>query len=229
MDDACDLAALLGLDGDGEAVATNGDELFLRCACVGERAKGTAEGVLDGAMLALEGAADAGELGTGVVGEAAVRLDLALQGVEERGKVGVEDGLRERGDGRPAGGDGVGRFGSEDAPGFGDLGEGEEVEEVEGFKGGAGDAGLGEEIFGVEDAGEAEERAAGDEVADLVDAVVLEGDPGEVGGGLEGEDAVAADGGGGAASEKLAELWPLERGGAELAKGGGDGFGLHVF
>lgn len=67
MDDAGDAAAELGFDGDGEAVAADGDEFVLNCSRFRDGSQGAAKGVLDGAVLALEGAADAGELGAGVV------------------------------------------------------------------------------------------------------------------------------------------------------------------
>ena len=179
-------------------------------------------------MLALKRAANAGELGAGVVGEVAVGVDPVAELAEERGEVAEEDGLGEGGDGGPARGDGGGGLGGESAPGLGELGEVEDLEELGGLEGGAGDAGFGEEIAGVEEAGEGEWGGGGEEGAELVDAVLLEVDPGEVDGGFEGDSAGAAGGGLGAAGDELAEAWPLECGGGALAQGCGTG-GYEVF
>ena len=84
VDDAGDAALEFAADGNDEAVAADGDEVFLRGAFGGELAQGGAEGFFDDALLALLLAADAVELGRGVVGEGAVGLDLALDGFGER-------------------------------------------------------------------------------------------------------------------------------------------------
>ena len=91
MNDAGNLAFELGFDGDDEAVAADGDEIFLRAAAFAQAAQGFAKALFDGAVLAFHGAADAAKLGGGVVVEAAVGLDLAAQQAEEWGKVVVEE------------------------------------------------------------------------------------------------------------------------------------------
>ena len=91
-------------------------------------------------MLALERAADAGELRAGVVGEVAVGLDAMAQLAEQGREVGEEDGLGEGGDGGPAGGDGGWGLGGEGAPCLGEFGEVKDLEDFEGLEGGAGDA-----------------------------------------------------------------------------------------
>ncbi len=63
VDDAGDAALELAADGNDEAIAANGDEVFLRGAFDGELAQGGAQGFFDGALLALLLAADAVELG----------------------------------------------------------------------------------------------------------------------------------------------------------------------
>ena len=80
MDDAGDAALEFAADRDDEAIAADGDEVFLRGALAGELAQCGAEGFFDGALLALLLAADAVELRGGVVGKGAVGLDFALDG-----------------------------------------------------------------------------------------------------------------------------------------------------
>jgi hypothetical protein len=63
VDDAGDAALELGADGDDEAVAADGDEVFLGCAVGGELAQGGAEGFFNDALLALLLAADAVQFG----------------------------------------------------------------------------------------------------------------------------------------------------------------------
>ena len=87
----------------------------------------------------------------------------------------------------------VGRRVEEIAPGGDALDDVEEVEDLEGFKGRAFDAGFVEERGGVEEAAEAEAAAAGEHGADLGRALLLLVDPGEVGAGFEGEDPGAAE------------------------------------
>ena len=82
--DAGDAALEFAADGDDEAVTADGDEVFLRGAFAGELAQCGAEGFFDGALLAFLLAADAVELGRGVVGQGAVGLDFALDGFGER-------------------------------------------------------------------------------------------------------------------------------------------------
>ena len=81
---AADAALELAAHGDDEAVAANGDDVFLRGAFGGKLAQGGAERLLDDAALAVLVAADAAQFGRGVVGERAVGLDLALDGFGQR-------------------------------------------------------------------------------------------------------------------------------------------------
>ena len=53
VDDAADAPLQLGTDGNNEAVAANGDEIFLGGAVAGELAESGAEGLLDQALLSL--------------------------------------------------------------------------------------------------------------------------------------------------------------------------------
>ncbi|HRJ21321.1 MAG TPA: hypothetical protein PLF84_19910, partial [Bryobacteraceae bacterium] len=69
-------------DGDDEAVVADGDELFLEEAVVAVEFKEAVEGFVDGAFLAFEVPADAGEGDGGVVVEGAVGEDLAGDGAE---------------------------------------------------------------------------------------------------------------------------------------------------
>ncbi len=86
MDDAGDLALELRFDGDDEAVATDSDEVVLGAAAFAEVAKGFAQALFDGAMLALHCAADAAKLVRGIVIEGAVGVDLATEETEDRAR-----------------------------------------------------------------------------------------------------------------------------------------------
>ena len=77
MDDTGDLAFELGFDRNDEAVATDSDEVFLRAAAFAEALQRSAETGFNRTMLALHGAANAAQLGGGVVVETAIGLDLA--------------------------------------------------------------------------------------------------------------------------------------------------------
>lgn len=153
-------------------------------ALFAEVAGGSAKAFFDGAVLAFEGAADAAELGAGVVGEGAIGFDLAAEAVEERGEGRADDGVEEVGgegfDGGPVVAGGVGCGVEEGAPGGDALGYGEEREDLEGFEGGAFDAGFVEEEGRVEEAVEGEAAAGGEEGAELGGALVLLVEPGAV-------------------------------------------------
>ena len=221
MDDAGDLALELGLDGNDEALAAYGDDVFLGGPVFAQAGGGAAEGGFDGAVLRLHGAADAAELGAGFVGEGAVGFDFAAQEAEERGEVVGEERLGEGADG---GAEAACGFGGEDegAPGGDTLGDGEQREDFEGVEGGAGDACLVEERGGVEEAVEVEGTAAREEGAELGGAGLLGGDPGEVCGGLKREGGGAAERADGPGGNERAETRPLEGEGARLGEGRGD-------
>ena len=78
--DSRDAALELAANGNDEAVAADGDEVFLRGAFAYEFAQGRAERLLYGALLSLLLAADAIEFGRCVVGKVAVGKDFALDG-----------------------------------------------------------------------------------------------------------------------------------------------------
>ena len=181
VDDAGDLAFELGFDRDDEAVAADGDEVFLGAAAFAQAAQGFAEALFDGAVLAFHRAADAAEFGGGVVVEAAVGFDLAAQKAEEWSEVVVEERRGEVGDAGPLVAGAVGRRVDEVAPCGDAFDDGEEVADLGGFEGGTVDAGLVEEDGGVEEAAELEAAAAGEHGAHLGGALLLLVDPGEVG------------------------------------------------
>ncbi len=86
MDDAGDAALELGTNGNDEAVAADGDEVFLSGAVGGELTQRGAQGLFNDALLALLLAANAAQLGRGTVGESAVGLDGAFDGLCQRAK-----------------------------------------------------------------------------------------------------------------------------------------------
>ena len=92
-------AALLDLDRNDEAVSADGDQFVLHGAVVGEAAQIRLERSLDSAALALDVAADAGQLGRGVVVKRAVRQDLVVKIAEQLVK--VSDLLRQLADRLP--------------------------------------------------------------------------------------------------------------------------------
>jgi len=92
VNDARDAALEFGADGDNEPLAADGDQLVLRGAFAGEFAQGGTEALFNEALLALLVVADAPQLRRGVVGDGAVGLDGALDGVGERPETGTECG-----------------------------------------------------------------------------------------------------------------------------------------
>ena len=88
VDDAGDAAAELGLDGDDEAFAAHGDDVVAWSEPSSRRERAARRRLASIARCwRFHGAADAAELGAGVVGQRAVGLDLAAQGAEQRGEI----------------------------------------------------------------------------------------------------------------------------------------------
>ena len=90
MDHAGDASLQLAADGNHKAVATDGDEVFLGSALAGEFAQRGAQAFFDNAPLALLFAADAAQLGRGIVGQGAVGLNGALDGLSQRAQTAGE-------------------------------------------------------------------------------------------------------------------------------------------
>src|ERR1700719_2341136 len=67
VDDAGNLAFELRFDRDDEAVAADGDEVFLGAAAFAQAAQGFAQALFDGTVLAFDRSADTAELGRRVV------------------------------------------------------------------------------------------------------------------------------------------------------------------
>src|SRR5271163_1210632 len=88
VNDALYAAFLLDFYRDDETFATDGDELVLYGAAFGEAAEISAQGILDGAALLFNLAADAGKFGRSVIFECAVGLNLVAEEAEEVGEVG---------------------------------------------------------------------------------------------------------------------------------------------
>jgi len=147
VDNAGDATLLLGLDGDDEAVAADGDEVVLRLVVGGEPAQGGAQALFDDALLALLFVSDAGKLGACVVGERAVGEKLALDRLGERTEVlGERRGeLLQAGDCGCSGGRRVTQQG---LPGGDVIGESGDGLEFVGLEGGVGDLGFGGELRG---------------------------------------------------------------------------------
>ncbi len=82
-----DAALELCLHRDDEALAANRDEVFLRRALAGEAAQRLAQAALDGALLPLDLAADAAQIGRGIVIQGAVRVDARPQRAQQRRKL----------------------------------------------------------------------------------------------------------------------------------------------
>ncbi len=209
VDDAGDAALELAADGDDEAVAADGDEVFLGGAVAGKLAQCGAKGFFDDALLALLLAADAAEFGRGIVGQRAVGLNRALDGFGERleRRAGERDGeLREAGE---LAGKARGRLSQQCLPGSDVVGEAGDGLEFGGFEGCAGDLRLGGELRGVEQAAERDGYLLGEEQADLAGELMLAGDPWLVGRGPEREDGLAADGRGGIAGRGRRAAAPI--------------------
>ena len=136
MDDAIQLAALAGDHRHHEALVADGDELLLQHAFFAVRAQKALQRFLDGLLLPLDIAAQAGQRHAGVVGHAAVGQDLAVQVVQQRAE--IADGLRAAAQARKAlGGRGEQRLGV-----GGPVEQREEIEDLLGVEAGAFDAQL---------------------------------------------------------------------------------------
>ena len=136
VDHAVQLAALAGDHRHHEALVADGDELFLQNALLAVGAQEALERFLDGLLLPLDIAAQAGQRDAGVVGDAAVGQDLALELFQQRAK--IADGLRAPAQPREAlGGGGEQRFGIGGA-----VEQREDVEDFLGLQAGAFDAQL---------------------------------------------------------------------------------------
>jgi hypothetical protein len=205
---ALDAAFLLDLDGDDEAFAADGDEFVLHGAAFGEAAEISAEGILDGAALSFDFAADAGEFGRGVIFECAVGLNFVAEEAEE--VVEVSDLGGECADGAPlalhAGGGMEGDF----APFRGAIDDEDYVANLGGFEDGALNAGFRDELGGGEQAGKFEASADAAEFADFAGELVLGFDPVAIGGGSESGDAGLTQGRGSVSAQEVEEGIELE-------------------
>ena len=187
-------------------------------------ASGAAEAGFDGAVLAFHGAADAAELGAGVVGEGAVGLDLAAQGAEERGEVVGERGAAERAAM-------AGQRLRERAPG----GWARRLRQAatrsttlrrarisRGSRAAPSMRALSSRGVGSKRPWKSKEPPAVRKARISAVRCCWVVDPGEVGAGFEREDPGAAEGGGGAGGDVLAEAWPLEGEGRGFGERGGE-------
>jgi hypothetical protein len=224
VDDAGGFLLGGGDDGDDEAVVADGDELFLEEAVVAVEFEEAVEGLVDGAFLAFEVAADAGEGDGGVVVEGAVGEDFA--GDDAEGGAEVTDLLGIGGE--------EGVLGGKGGEGLSDVGgafeEGGDGGDFEGVEDDAFDAEFGGGGFGIGKVIEAEggtggEAATGGESLGLGE----EGDGfggfsvggfegGAFGGGLGVVDEAAAGFGAGIAANEGAEGFVFEE---------GEAFGVH--
>ena len=84
MNYAADAPLQLRADGDHEAVAAYGDEIFLCGAFRCELAQGGAQGFFNLFFLALLLTADASQFGRGIVGQRTVGLDGAFDRLGQR-------------------------------------------------------------------------------------------------------------------------------------------------
>ena len=95
--------------------------------------------------------------------------------------------------------------------------------ELGGFECGAGYLCLGGELGGIEEAAEGNGNLFAEEKAQFAGELVLARDPRLVGGGTEGEDGFAADGGCGVCAEESEKGLPLEGGCVGVFYRGRDG------
>ncbi len=92
VDHAIQLAALPGDHRHHEALVADGDELLLQHAFFAVRAQEALERILNGLLLPLDVAAQAGQRHAGVIGDAAIGQDLAVQILQQAAE--IADGLR---------------------------------------------------------------------------------------------------------------------------------------
>ncbi len=100
VDHAVELAALPGDHRHHEALVADGDELLLQHALFAVRFEEALERFLDRLLLPLDIAAQARQRDAGVVGDAAVGQDLAVEFAQQRAE--IADGLRARAQARKA-------------------------------------------------------------------------------------------------------------------------------
>ena len=99
VDNTMDATFLLGLDGNDEAVASDGDQLVLQRVAFREAAQIAAQRVLDGAALLFDLPANGGQGGRGVVIESSVRREFVGEIAKQRRE--ILDGCAELLDGGP--------------------------------------------------------------------------------------------------------------------------------
>jgi hypothetical protein len=92
VNDSGNLAFKLGFDGDDEAVAADGDEVFLGTAAFAQAAQRFAQALFNRTVLAFYRSADTAKLRRCVVVEAAVGFDLATKKTQEGSKIMIEEG-----------------------------------------------------------------------------------------------------------------------------------------
>ena len=176
VNDAGNLAAKLRLHRNHEALAAHGDQIFLGGAFRRQRAQRFAQALLNDAMLALQRPPDAAQFVRGVVGERAIGLDLAAQGFQQRREVVRGQWRGKRRDAGPVAiTPGIGL--QQRAPGRRALNHGQQRIDLRAFKGDAFEPCLVQQVRRIEQAVEVERAAAGEEVANLRGAPLLDVDP----------------------------------------------------
>jgi len=190
---AGDLALQLAADGNHEALAANGDEVFLGCAFRREPAQRGAQALFNDSLLALLVAADAAELGRGVVGERAIRHDLALDGLGKRAKAVAHERGGENGEAGELADEAQRRRLKQRLPGGDIVGETGHGLELGGFEGRAGNLRFCGELRGIEEAADGDGELFFKQQAQLGREPGLAADPLLVGGGLERKDGGSAN------------------------------------
>jgi hypothetical protein len=170
-------------------------------------------------VLLGERAADAGELGRGVVAQATVGLDLAAERAQQVGEVVRQQRRGEREQRRPLRADTFGREQDGLPPGLDALGMLDDGAQLQGFERGAFYAGAVEQVGDIEDPAEVE-AATGDNLLHLGCALLLSVDPTGVGARREREYAGLAQRRLRAAAEVVEEVVPLQRLGAPVGQRG---------
>ncbi len=200
--------------------------MVMTSSCVepsaGKLAQCGAEGLLDDTTLAVLLAADAAQLGGGVVGERAVGHDLAFDGFGQRAQVAGEIHGKLVQAREPAG-DACRRFAQQRLPGGDVVGEAGDGLQFGSFESDFGDARLVGELGGIEEAAERDGDLLLDQKADFAGELMLVRDPCLVSGGLEGENGRAADRRSGETGHQRQQRLPLESGEVGVRDGRRDG------
>ena len=198
---AANTALQFRADRNDEAVAANGDEVFLGGSVIGELAQGGTKTLFDEALLPLLLAANPAQLRRGIVGQRTVGLNGALDGFRKLAKTRGQR-RRKRRQTRQLADQARRRRLQQRLPRRHVISQSGDSLQLVGFERRAGNLGFRSQLGGIEEAAEGDGNLFAQRQADLACELMLASDPGFVCRGFEIEDRVPAHGRGGKAGHK---------------------------